>query len=226
MKDYRFQGIEANNRQPSDTGLPPESLIRRRTAAEALQQPTTLIPLAVGIASGIYLVLLSPMLGMAGGALALTAISGVAAVVSFAGHYRLLYPRNAEVVIASLHDERMRLNRAELAGWQEALNTGFLNLSYGEGVTVLSGLNASYEGLQPTLERHRITDPLAASLLPALAEEAYRRGLGVLADALELMYSIPIADRMATDRDSAPTETGTRRYGEPGAQGRNRAAPE
>jgi len=48
-------------------------------------------------------------------------------------------------------------------------------------------LISEYEQLQTALSQQRATDPLSTSLIPGMAEETCRRGLGVLSDALELM---------------------------------------
>ncbi len=51
---------------------------------------------------------------------------------------------------------------------------------------MLRDLDFEYEQLQAVIARHKETDPLALSYLPALVDETYRQGLSVLEDALEL----------------------------------------
>ena len=87
--------------------------------------------------------------------------------------------------------ERTRL---DLERSREALGRGFSRLNSDVGLKVLHDMASEYEQLRPVLDSKRETDPLSVAHIPALVEEAYRQGLSVLEDALELTQSIHLPD--------------------------------
>ncbi len=118
------------------------------------------------------------------------AVSGVAAAGSFIWQYGVNYDKayaektrllQAEQQGASRHDEQAEFDRR-----REALDAGFKETRVAEGHYTLRDLNFEYEQLKAVIARHKETDPLALSYLPALVDETYRQGLSVLEDALEL----------------------------------------
>lgn len=197
-----------DNRTPkAGAGPLPEAQIRRKTASEAVQHPATLLPLAVCVMSAIYLLLLSPIFGGALWAIVLTAISGIAATASYLYRYTKEYPRNAREMMDRDEQERIRLERAELKQFCVRLQVGFFSIASADGVKALAELTSAYEQLQPALAQRRATDPLSASLIPALAGETYRRGLDVLSDALELMEAVHAPGGESLEKEIARLET-------------------
>ena len=164
-----------------------DALVRRATAAEAVQHAATLLPLAVCIGSGLYLFLLSPVLGGGGAALGLVVVSGVGAAGSYFYHYNRDYPRVARELTDRLELDQVRAEETALAQLADRIRAGLLSVNSTEGIQTIAGLTASYAQLQASLVMGRSTDALSVALVPALAGEAYRRGLDVLAEALELM---------------------------------------
>ncbi len=164
-----------------------EADIRRKTAAEALQHPSTLLPLAVCLAATGYLLLLSPMFGGGLVSLALAAVTGGAAVASYLRRYSREYPRKAREAAARLEAERISHEEAALEKCCDDLRSGFLAVGWAEGLEALDDLMNAYGQLKAGLARPRMTDPLSISTVAALAGEMYRRGLNALGDALELI---------------------------------------
>jgi hypothetical protein len=78
---------------------------------------------------------------------------------------------------------------AEMQETRQLLETGFSQLNSSAGATALRHLVIEYAQLQPLLEQQRKTDLISISQVPALVEESYRIGLGLLEDALELMQA-------------------------------------
>ncbi len=164
-----------------------EAEIRRRTAAEALQHPATLLPLATCLAATGYLLLLSPMFGGGLGVAAVAVLSGAVAAASYLRHYAREYPRKAREMASRLEAERISQEEAALEQYCNDLRSGFLAVGSAEGIGALEDLMSAYGQLRAGLARPRITDPLSIAAIAALSEETYRRGLSALADVLELI---------------------------------------
>ena len=75
-------------------------------------------------------------------------------------------------------------------GGQDALRRGFLSSNSAEGLKALLDLVHEYEQLQLILDRKKDTGLLSVAYIPNLAEETYRQGLRVLADAQRLTQAI------------------------------------
>jgi len=178
-----------------------EAEIRLKTASEALQHPATLLPLAVGIISVVYLLLLSPIFGNAPGAIILTLVSGTAAAASYYSRYTKGFPKLLREHIDRLEDERARLEEAELKELRETLQSGFFSVASAKGLKALAELVSEFEQLQPALGQQRVKDLLSVSIINTLTEETYRQGLGALSDSLELMTVIhtPSREKLGMD---------------------------
>jgi ribosome-associated translation inhibitor RaiA len=167
-----------------------EAAINRWLRSEAAQHPSTLLSVCVAVASAGYLLLLAPAVGGGLWAAVVLALSGAAAAGSFLWRhtfrYAERYATRVQELMAILQRERVRLEQEELDGLRERLSVGFAAVGSVQGTKTLRDLHEEYAQLQPLLVR-RDTDPLAIADAPALARETYRRGLGVLADVLELM---------------------------------------
>jgi hypothetical protein len=164
-----------------------ESMVRRTAAAEAIQQPTTLLPLAASTCALLYMVLLSPVLGGVALAAAVAAVSAVGAGVSFFILYNAEYPRVLRDVADRLETERAEAEEAGLVRLEGKIRQELLGVNSTDAVSLLDGLTDCYAGLQALVEAGRNTDPLSVLLVPALAGETYRRGLGLLSESAELM---------------------------------------
>ena len=187
-------GGQASDSRASAVRSLAESEIRKALRMDALQQPTTILPLALCILSIIYVLLLSPVLGGAVAAIVLLIVGAVLATASFFWRYSIRfnaeYARKAQELVEILEQEGIESGEGELSRMRETLETGFTNLKTNEGLKALSQLNEVYHRLQPVIESKRATDPMAVAHIPTLAEETYKQGLSVLADSLGLMTAI------------------------------------
>ena len=183
-----------------------DAAIRRKTISDTLQHPVTLIPVAVCILSAGYLVMLSPIFGGGLGTFVLIPVSGIMAVASFSINYPRKYLENTRELIEKLDAERRQQEEAELHELRETLQAGFLGVKSVEGIRALDELFSEYEQLHTALEQQRATDPLAVSVIPALAGETFRRGLGVLSDTLDLMNVIHTPGREKLEREIMDVE--------------------
>ena len=156
-----------------------------------VQHPVTLLPLAVGVASASYLILLAPAVGGGLWVAILLALSIITAAGSFLWRYVFryseVYARRVQELTAMLDLERARVEQAETKRLRELLKAGFATVDSAQGTKALTELDEEYSQLQPVLEGPRDYDSLSIAHVPALAGETYRRGLSVLADALELI---------------------------------------
>ena len=212
MKNNPGAKVSGSKRaQPTVAGSLSEPAIRRQLLSDAVQHPATLLPLAVSTASAIYLVVLSPVLGRAPWAVGLLALSGLVAAASFVWLYMFRYTeeyaRRAQELMELEDVEREQLEEAAMRQLGEALRGEFANGVPGEGMRALRGLTAEYEQLQPAMRGQYDADPLAMSRVPALVKETYRRGLGVLSNALELMKTAQTPSRESLERAIAALET-------------------
>jgi len=196
----------SNSCQTLAVGQVPEKEIKRKTALDTLQHPTTLLPLNVWIISTIYLLLLSPMLGGAVVAIIFAALSGMAAMGLYLYGYSKEYPRHAQEIVDRLVEQRIKLEEAELRGLCVRLQSEFLNLASTEGEKALAGLTKAHEQLQASFAQGRATDPLSLSIISTLVDETYRGGLSVLSDVLELMKAARIQNKERLKEEIAKLE--------------------
>ena len=187
-----------------------ESAIRRRLFADALQHPATLLPATVSAMSVIWLLVLSPVFYGRLWAIVLLAVSGTVAIGSFVWQYVFRhaeeYTERARELMDHQDRELARLDQEKIRQLREALQGEFASIDSAEGLKALNGLIDEYEQLQAALRRQRDTDPFSMSYLPALSEEAYRRGLSVLSDAVELMSVARTTGRERIERELAELE--------------------
>lgn len=164
-----------------------EQQIRRAVLADALQHWTTEVPLAVGAIGAIYLLVLQPVLPLGNvGFFMISIISAVCFITgagSFAWRYVFGYDRSYADKLHALTRER---EQAELEQKRARLIEGFTQFRLAEGHYVLRDLDYEFQELQMLIARHKQTDLLTLSYLPALVDETFHQGLNVLDDALEL----------------------------------------
>ena len=182
-----------------------ETAIKRWLLWDAVQHLASLLTLGAAVASAGYLLLLAPSLGGYFWVTILLILSVLIAVGSFIWHYVVRYGEQYEIRVQKLLEiqdrSRALLEQVEERRLHEALEKGFEAAVSARGIKALQELDEAYSQLQPVSERRRDTDPLAIVHIPALATEAYRRGLSVLADALELMHAVhePSRDRLEAE---------------------------
>jgi hypothetical protein len=105
-----------------------------------------------------------------------------------------------DVVAQRLAD---RYSSQELKQLREALSIGFSRAKSADGFKALRGLVYVYAQLRSMLARRKETDLLTVAHIPPLAEDAYRQGLSVLEDALELMQAVSGPERERLEAETA-----------------------
>ena len=176
---------------PGDGGDgPPEPDLDRQLRLNALAHPLTLLPLALAAISLSYL-LLDPDRARGTEATVAIILSLVVAAASFLWRYVVRYGDDHELLeqrLAELHERgRSRQEEREARSLGVRLERGFTETASLAGARILAELEREYAQLQEALASRREVDPLAVARVPALAAETRRRGLSVLADALELL---------------------------------------
>jgi hypothetical protein len=167
-----------------------ESTFRQRTALETIQRPTVLFPAAVCISSNVYLLLLSPMFGGTPVAVGISILSGISAIALFFYGFNKIYPQKTRELIRQHEEWLVQQEANELKRICLTLQAGFFSIAAHETIFTLTGLAEEYQQLQLALAGSKVNDPLAVSLIPALAKETFRRGLSVLEDAHEMMKAL------------------------------------
>ena len=204
-RDAESRGLDQGASRSSIVEGQAKAETRRAVLWDALQHPATMLPLALGGLSGIYLGLISEQAG--GATVAIIFIVG--STLTGAGHFfwryskrfQEEYPKKIREALAILAQTESELEAVELRDLRESLRTSFTNINAEEGLDTLNQVGDRYDRLQPVLEAKRATDPIAMAQIPALAEETYRQGLRALEDALRLMTAIhsPNNERMESE---------------------------
>ena len=167
-----------------------EEAIKSDIRRAAWKHPATLVPLFLSILFFIVMLVSAFQLW----AIILLIISVIATVGSFFWRYVLRYDREYERRTRDLLERQDQgagqRGQTELQRLKDDIQTGFSRINSAEGLKALQELVHEYEQLQPVLDRGRETDPLAVAHIPALAEETYRQGLGVLVGCLDLMREL------------------------------------
>ena len=185
-----------------------EQAIKRDVRRAALKHPATLVSLILSILFFI-IILVPPFLGP-WWAISLLVISAIASVGSFFWRYSLRYDREYQrrtrELLERQDQEAGQSGQTELQSLKDDIQTGFSRVNLADGLKALQELVYEYEQLQPVLDRGRETNPLAVAHIPALAEETYRQGLGVLAGCLDLMKEIHSPNNRKLEAEVADLE--------------------
>jgi hypothetical protein len=167
-----------------------EAAIRRKLRWEALQHPLTILPLALGCLSTVYLVFCADILGGTAVASAVTALSGIVATGSFFFRHSCLYRKEYHSRVNEVLERQRRSQRereqAEIDRLVDLTQVGFSEIESTKGLRALAGLVREHRELQRVLNHRRDADLLSMAQVSTLAEETFRRGLQVLADVLEI----------------------------------------
>ncbi len=195
---------ETKRQLTEDSGpLSVESLsdlaIRKELLSDALQHPTTILPLTLCILAITYLVLFSDIYGGTLGAIILLICSAIVATGSFIWRYSIRYNKAYTRRVKEIMELQDRVQRekeqADIKHLLEATQTGFSKINSTKGLKAMEDLVYEYKQLRHVLDHKKETDPLSFSHIPALAEETYRQGLSVLVDVLEIAQVIRSSDK-------------------------------
>jgi len=206
---------ESNRALTDDsTSLSVESLsdlsIRKELRSDAIQHPTTILPLSLCILSIIYLGFFPVAPGRILAAIVVIIGSGSIAIGSFLWHYLIRHDQAYRTKIQRIMELQDRVQRekeeADLKQFQQAIRSGLSKIDSTEGLKAMKELIHEYEQLQHVLDKKKETDPLSIAHIPALAKEAYRQGLSVLADVLEVVQVIHSSGRANLEAEIAKLE--------------------
>ena len=171
--------------------MPVETAVKRRLFAEALQHPAVLVPMVVFGLSIVYLLLLAPVIREGVWIIGVILIvAGIAAVFALLRRFTILNRAEFHKLVKEMKDlrdeERKRTDEEHAREMRDILQAGFSDIDCTEGLNTLTQLSREYEQLQAFIESGAHTDPIPATLVPELAADTYRQGLGVLSDSFEL----------------------------------------
>lgn len=163
-----------------------ENAIKKRMRFDAMKHPATIVPFVL---FSVFIII--GIIGLSPWAIIVGVVFGIISVGAFFWRYSIRYneeyTRRVQEVVERHEREVGERGVTELQRLREDIQTGFSRVNSVEGLKALQELVYEYEQLQPVLDRGRLTDPLAVAHIPALAEDTYRQGLGVLAGCLGLM---------------------------------------
>lgn len=183
------------------------STIRRQLAIEAIQYPVSTLALCAFALSGIYLLVLSPVLGGGGAAVLTLGVSGTLGGLTFAFRYRKGFSETVRTLLETEAAERIHFRDASNSRMVTSLRTGFDDLGHTVGSRTVEYLANEYDRLQPSLNDTNGFDFVSRPQIEALTAETYSRGLSVLGDALALVEAIHTPGIDEIDREIAALET-------------------
>jgi hypothetical protein len=166
-----------------------------RTVLDALLDPVTLTALTVAGLAAIFLVVLSPELGMGGLAAVILVLAGIAGFGSFAWRWSTGRSQHRAAVAAERKkheaETQAKTLEHERSETRRRLRNDFFLLGSddaADGARTLEGLGDELAALTALLRRLEDRPLLAYSpLIPDLAGEAYHYGVSALSDALEFL---------------------------------------
>lgn len=168
--------------EPAIDEITPESL-SRKVLSEALQHPTTLVPAAASILSGLYLVLIQP----SPTAFAATLAAGSAALISTLFHYFIRGERIMQREVAK--HTRVR-KESERKGAEELIEQ-CRSIGFDQGAQAIRELLAAYDRLtgflRDTFSSERRS---SAERFRVLGDEVLRQGLVLVHRSLDLYVAI------------------------------------
>jgi len=172
----------------------PLTVSRAGALGKAVSNTTTLTFITFAAVGVIFHVVLSSVLELEWPGPIVAFVGVVGALVSFFSCYSRDLCAQDEVRCAQLereeHDRKVREEAAERLRLRQRLLEGLDRLrsdEASEGAQALRGLALEFESIKALVERWTDRPPgILESLLPSLAEDAYRNGVSALSDALEL----------------------------------------
>jgi len=168
--------------QPSPEDLSPESL-SKKVLSEALQHPTTLLPTATSILSGLYMGLIS----FSPASFTTTVAAGTAALISILFHY---FVRGEAIMRRELTHTRQTRKQNERSS-AEKLIASCQASAFFQGADAVRELLAAYDRLTQYLKEKFATDrPASAERFLVLSEDVLTHGLSLVQRSLDLFTAI------------------------------------
>lgn len=172
-------------KKPSEIEKPKEKYsddeVHRKIMSEAIQHPTTLVPLAAAILSGLYLGLVS----FNETAFAVAAGSAVVTLLSWAYHFFFRGDKVAEEYIMGLKEQRADYKVRQ----SEDIIEKCSEVGFYLGKNSAKELKEAYLRLDEFLEEKAGQGKSGASRFKVLAEDCYEQGVSFLNKALS-MYNV------------------------------------
>jgi len=196
--------------------------IKKELRSDAIQHPLTMLPLALCLLASMYLIFFADIFGGALGTLVLIICAGVVTIASFIWqyffHYNKAYAKRVKEIIEIQDQTQRERELAEIEQLKETIHSGFSKINSAEGIKALKELIHEYKELQHILNHKKETDSLSAAHIHALSNEAYRQGLSVLSDALEITQVIHSSDKESLEAEIAKFELEIKSLEEDGSQ--------
>ena len=172
--------------------------IKKELRSDAIQHPLTMLPLATCLLASMYLIFFADIFGGALGTIILLICAGAVTIASFFWQYFFryskAYAKRVKEIIEIQDQAQREREQVEIEQLKETVQSGFSKINSAEGTKALKELIHEYKQLQHILNHKKETDSLSAAHIHALSKEAYRQGLSVLSDALEIDQVIHSSD--------------------------------
>jgi hypothetical protein len=168
--------------QLSTEEITPDSL-GRKVLSESLQHPSTLLPAAASILSGLYMAVITP----SPGAFAVTLASGTVALISTLFHY---FVRGETIMRRELARHTRVRKESERKGAEELIET-CRSIGFEQGAQAIKELLAAYDRLIQFLsETFSPERRSSAERFRVLGDEVLRQGLVLVHRSLDLYVAI------------------------------------
>lgn len=197
---------------PDELGeMPVDWLPPGRRFSNALQYPSTIIPLFVAALAVMAIIL--EQLWLPTTVLWIVTIAMLAAAAgSFLWFYILRYEEDRRSHMQERIEYQVRVKKArELRALQElreTLRNGFTNIGSVEGEKALTRLANDFDQLRGLIKGWPHSSLVSITQIQVLTEQTYRQGLNVLNSVLDLLMAIEASDKkgLAVDVQALETE--------------------
>lgn len=157
--------------------------LSRKVLSEALQHPTTLLPAATAVLSGLYMGLIQ----FSPGSFATTVVAGTTAVISLLFHY---FVRGDSIMKRELARTRQARKLSERSEAEQLMAT-CQDRAFFQGAEAIGELLSAYDRLTQFLkEKFASSRPAGAERFLVLSEEVLAQGLALVRRSLDLFIAI------------------------------------
>ena len=195
---------QEQDRPSTQNGIQAEEHLKRELIFDALQYPTTIVPL-FGVALAFIFVVIDlpglPLIGLVTAVALMLAAAAASFIWRFFLRYEEEYGRRLQKLSVTENRARRTSERQALQEQGDLMRAGFTEKGSAEGVKVVDRLVTEFEQIEQLTRTWPQSSLVSISQIRALTEQTFQQGLNVLNS---LLYLLPTAD--SSDREGLATD--------------------
>ena len=195
---------QEQDRPSTQNGIQAEDHLKRELIFDALQYPTTIVPL-FGVALAFIFVVIDlpglPLIGLVTAVALMLAAAAASFIWRFFLRYEEEYGRRLQKLSVTENRARRTSERQALQEQGDLMRAGFTEKGSAEGVKVVDRLVTEFEQIEQLTRTWPQSSLVSISQIRALTEQTFQQGLNVLNS---LLYLLPTAD--SSDREGLATD--------------------